>query len=72
MSENIKDAENSKQQTIHGCEKEVAVASSTAERRENSRDSLSLIDFLRACPVGSDELDLTRNIDYPHDIDFGE
>jgi hypothetical protein len=72
MSEIIKDAENSKHQTLLDCEKEITVAISSAERLEKTGDSLSLIDFLRACPVGSDELDLTRQIDYPRDIDFVE
>jgi hypothetical protein len=72
MSEIIKDAENSKHQTLLGFGKEITVASSTAEMREKSGDGLSFIDFLRACPVESDELDLTRHIDYPRDIDFAE
>lgn len=72
MSEIIKDAENSKHQTRLGCKKEIVVTTSSVERQEKTGDSLSLIDFLRACPVGSDELDLTRQLDYPRDIDFVE
>jgi hypothetical protein len=72
MSDIIKDAENSKHQTLLGCGEEITVATSSAERQEKTGNRLSLIDFLHACPVGSDELDLTRQIDYPRDIDFVE
>jgi hypothetical protein len=72
MSKIVKDSENRKQQIIRGCKKEIVDTTSSAERQEKTGDSLSLIDFLRACPVGSDEWDLTRQIDYPREIDFVE
>lgn len=69
LSSLIRLAEKGEPQIIRRHEKEVAVVVSISEWQEKSGKRKSLVDLLRACP---EELDLTRQIDYPRDIDFGE
>lgn len=69
LSSLIRLAEKGEPQIIRRHEKEVAVVVSFSEWQEKSGQRKSLVDILRACP---EELDLTRQVDYPRDIDLGD
>jgi prevent-host-death family protein len=72
LSSLIRLAEKGEPQIIRRNDTEVAVVISIDEWRKINGKKQSLFEFLRSCPVGFDELDLTRQEDYPREFSFGD
>lgn len=83
MSHNVKEAKNNlsslirlaekgEPQIIRRNEKEVAVVVSIEEWKRLNGKKTSLVELLRSSPLIGEELDLTRQEDYPREFSFGE
>lgn len=83
MSHTVKDAKNNlsglirlaekgEPQIIRRNEREVAVVVSIDDWRKMSGKKQSLVELLRSSPLVGEELDLTRQEDYPREFSFGE
>jgi len=83
MSHTVKDAKNNLSSLIRLAEKgepqiirrndtDVAVVVSIDEWRKMNGKRQSLVELLRSCPLDGEELDLTRQEDYPREFSFGE
>lgn len=83
MSHTVKDAKNNLSSLIRLAEKgepqiirrndtDVAVVVSIDEWRKMNGKKKSLVELLRSCPLDGEELDLTRQEDYPREFSFGE
>jgi prevent-host-death family protein len=72
LSNLIRLAEKGEPQIIRRNKEEVAVVISMEEWRKMNGKKQSLVELLRSCPLDGDELDLTRQVDYPREINFGE
>jgi prevent-host-death family protein len=72
LSNLIRLAEKGEPQIIRRNDTEVAVVISIDEWRKLSGKKQNLVEFLRSCPAGFDELDLTRQEDYPREFSFGD
>lgn len=68
----IRLAENGEPQIIRRNEREVAVVVSIEDWRKMSGKKQSLVELLRSNPLVGEELDLTRQEDYPREFSFGE
>ena len=83
MSHTVKDAKNNLSNLIRLAEKgepqiirrndtEVAVVVSISEWKKLNGKKESLVEILRSSPLIGEELDLTRQEDYPREFSFGE
>jgi prevent-host-death family protein len=72
LSNLIRLAEKGEPQIIRRNDTEVAVVISIDEWRKINGKKQSLFELLRSCPAGFDELDLTRQEDYPREFSFGD
>ena len=72
LSNLIRLAEKGEPQVIRRNEKEVAVVISIDEWRKMNGKKQSLVELLRSCPLEGEELDLTRQEDYPREFSFGD
>ncbi len=83
MSHNVKEAKNNlsslirlaekgEPQIIRRNEKEVAVVVSIEDWKRLNGKKTSLVELLRSSPLVGEELDLTRQEDYPREFSFGE
>ena len=83
MSHTVKDAKNNLSNLIRLAEKgepqiirrndtEVAVVVSISEWKKLNGKKESLVEILRSSPLIGEELDLTRQEDYPREFGFGE
>jgi prevent-host-death family protein len=72
LSNLIRLAEKGEPQIIRRNDTEVAVVVSIDEWRKLSGKKQSLFELLRSCPTGFEELDLTRQEDYPREFSFGD
>ncbi len=72
LSEVIRLAESGQPQIIKRHDREVAVIVSINEWKQLKGKRKSLVEVLRNSPLVGVELDVSRQEDLPHDIDFGE
>ena len=83
MSHNVKEAKNNlsslirlaekgEPQIIRRNEREVAVVVSIEDWKKLNGKKQSLVELLRSSPLVGEELDLTRQEDYPREFSFGE
>lgn len=83
MSHNVKEAKNNLSNLIRLAEKgepqiirrndtEVAVVVSIEDWKRLNGKKTSLVELLRSSPLVGEELDLTRQEDYPREFSFGE
>ncbi len=83
MSHNVKEAKNNLSNLIRLAEKgepqiirrndtEVAVVVSIEDWKKLNGKRQSLVELLRSSPLIGEELDLTRQEDYPREFSFGE
>jgi prevent-host-death family protein len=68
----IRLAEKGEPQIIRRNDTEVAVVISIDEWKKINGKQQSLVELLRSCPLDGEELDLTRQNDYPREFNFGE
>jgi prevent-host-death family protein len=83
MSHTVKDAKNNlsglirlaekgEPQIIRRNDREVAVVVSIEDWKKLNGKRQSLVELLRSSPLVGEELDLTRQEDYPREINFGD
>lgn len=83
MSHNVKEAKNNlsslirlaekgEPQIIRRNEKEVAVVVSIEDWKRLNGKKTSLVELLRSSPLVGEELDFSRQEDYPREFSFGE
>ncbi|MGI9056473.1 MAG: type II toxin-antitoxin system Phd/YefM family antitoxin [Pyrinomonadaceae bacterium] len=83
MSHTVKDAKNNlsglirlaekgEPQIIRRNEREVAVVVSIEDWKRINGKKPSLVELLRSSPLVGEELDLSRQEDYPREFTFGE
>ncbi len=72
LSSLIRLAEKGESQIIRRNEREVAVVISIEEWRKMNGKKPGLVELLRSSPLVGEDLDLTRQEDYPREFSFGE
>lgn len=68
----VRPAEKGEPQIFRRDEREVAVVVSIEDWRKMSGKKQSLVELLRSSPLVGEELDLTRQEDFPRELTFGE